>query len=268
MTIHATAVIEAGATLGEGVTIGPFAFIERDVQVGDGCVVGPHVTLLGHTTLGQNCQIHTGAVLGDLPQDLAFKGGQSFVKIGDNCVIREGVTVHRGTGEGTITEVGQGCLLMANSHLAHNVKLGDRVIVANGALLAGYVQVGDRAFISGNCLVHQFARVGRLAMLSGGAALQKDLLPFCMTPALTTNTVMGLNTVGLRRANMSTAERDLLKQALAILYRSQLSVPAALEKLASFDSPLIKEWCEFIRTAKFGICQFANRAGRGRVDEG
>lgn len=267
MTIHATAVIEAGATLGSGVTIGPFAYIQEHVRVGDGCVIGPQVTLLGHTTLGKNCQIHAGAVLGDLPQDLAYQGSISYVHIGDNCVIREGVTIHRGTGEGTITEVGTGCLLMANSHLAHNVKLGDHVIIANGALLAGYVQVGDRAFISGNCLIHQFARVGRLAMLSGGAALQKDLLPFCMTPAMSGNMVMGLNTVGLRRANMSQEERDLLKQALTVLYRSQLSVPAALEKLASFDSPLVQEWCEFIKTAKFGICQFTNRRGRGRMGE-
>jgi UDP-N-acetylglucosamine acyltransferase len=267
MAIHPTAVIESGAILGNGVTVGPFTYIDHAVRVGDGTVLGPHVTLLGHTTIGKNCQIHATAVVGDLPQDLSFQGGTSYVTIGDDCVIREGVTIHRGTGAETTTSVGQGCMLMANSHLAHNVSLGNRVIVANGALLAGYVQVGDQAFISGNCLVHQFARVGRLAMLSGGAALQKDLLPFCMTPALTTSRIMGLNSVGLRRAGMSGADRDILKQALTVLYRSQLSVPAALEKLADIDSPLVQEWCEFIKIAKFGICQFASRQGRLRVEQ-
>jgi UDP-N-acetylglucosamine acyltransferase len=267
MTIHATAVIEVGATLGEGVSVGPFTYIQAGVTVGDGCTIGPHVTLLGQTQLGQQCQIHAGAVLGDVPQDLGYKGGSSSVQIGDDCVIREGVTIHRGTGEGTTTEVGQGCLLMANSHLAHNVKLGNQVIVANGALLAGYVQVGDRAFISGNCLVHQFVRVGRLAMLAGGCALQRDLLPFCITPGMSGNTIMGLNIVGLRRAQMSAAERDILKQALVILYRSNFSLSTALTKLAEMESPLVQEWCEFIQTAKFGICQFTNRAKRGFINE-
>lgn len=265
--IHPTAVIEAGAQLGAEVTVGPFTYIAAEVQVGDRCVLGPHVTLLGHTRLGQHCQVHAGAVLGDLPQDLAFKGEISQVQIGDRCVIREGVTIHRGTKAGTVTTVGHDCLLMANSHLAHNVQLGNRVIVANGALLAGYVEVGDRAFISGNCLIHQFTRIGRLAMVSGGAALKRDVPPFCITPALAFNQVMGLNVIGLRRAGFRATDRNILKAALTTLYRSGLNVSQAVEKLTTdFDSPLVEELCQFIRASKSGICHFVGGEKRNVLD--
>jgi UDP-N-acetylglucosamine acyltransferase len=150
---------------------------------------------------------------------------------------------------------------MAQSHLAHNVKLGDRVIVANGALLAGYVEVGDRAFISGNCLVHQFTRVGRLAMMAGASAVQKDVLPFCITRSVSPNTIMGLNVVGLRRAGFTASDRRILKQALMVLYSSGLNISQATEKLEQeFDSELVQEWCAFIRSSKRGICKFFKRS--------
>lgn len=263
MTIHPTAIVEPGARLGDNVTIGAFSYIEPDVTIGDGCVIGPQVTILRHTSLETNCRVHAGAVLGDLPQDLAFKDEVTYVQIGKNCVIREGVTIHRGTKAGSITAVGDNCLLMAQSHLAHNVKLGDQVIVANGALLAGYVEVGDRAFISGNCLVHQFTRVGRLAMMSGASAVQKDILPFCMTRSVSPNTIMGLNVVGLRRAGFSASDRRILKQALGVLYNSGLNISQATDKLENeFDSELVREWCQFIRDSKRGICKFFKRANR------
>lgn len=257
MTIHPTAIIESGAQLGNHVKIGPYTYIESGVTVGDNCAIASHVAILAGTRLGNNCKVHAGAVLGDVPQDLAFKDEPSSVKIGDRCVIREGVTVHRGTKAGTETLVGDDCLLMAYSHLAHNVKVGDRVIVANGALVAGYAEIGDRAFISGNCLIHQFTRVGRLAMMSGGCAIQKDVPPFCITRSLSTNTVMGLNAIGLRRAGFSQQQRRELQNALKILYRSQLNISQALEKLESeLTSDLVRELCEFIRTSRRGICKF------------
>ncbi|EKQ70257.1 acyl-(acyl-carrier-protein)--UDP-N-acetylglucosamine O-acyltransferase [Leptolyngbyaceae cyanobacterium JSC-12] len=263
MAIHPTAVIEPGAELGDNVTVGAFSYIEPDVKIGDRCVIGPHVTILRYTQLGAGCRVHPGAVLGDLPQDLAFQNDITHVRIGSNCVIREGVTIHRGTRAGSITQVGDDCLLMAQSHLAHNVKLGNQVIVANGALLAGYVEVGDRAFISGNCLVHQFTRVGRLAMMSGASAVQKDILPFCITRSVSPNTIMGLNIVGLRRAGFSASDRRILKQALGVLYNSGLNTSQAIEKLeAEFESELVKEWCEFIRSSKRGICKFFKRSNR------
>ncbi len=257
MDIHPTAIVEAGAQLGPGVKVGPFSYVAATVEIDANTNLGPHVTILGFTRIGSNCQIHAGAVIGDAPQDFAYKGEPSYVSIGNHCTIREGVTIHRGTAAESKTQVGNHCLLMANSHLAHNVSIGNHVTLANNALLAGYVQVGDRAFISGNCLVHQFTRIGRLAMLSGGTATQKDVPPFCMTRSLSTNTVMGLNTVGLRRAGIGLTERQTLKQALNWLYHPKLNVSQALLEIRShFDSPLVVELCEFVAESPRGICRF------------
>ncbi|HEY9690771.1 MAG TPA: acyl-ACP--UDP-N-acetylglucosamine O-acyltransferase [Oculatellaceae cyanobacterium] len=260
MNIHPTAVVADGVKLGKDVTIGAFSYIDNDVEIGDGCVINSHVTILPYTSLGKGCRVHAGAVLGDLPQDLAYKDEQSFVKIGENCVIREGVTIHRGTKLGTVTSVGNNCLLMAFSHVAHNVQVGNRVIIANGALLAGYVQVGDQAFISGNCLVHQFTRVGRLAMLSGGCAVHKDVLPFCTTRSVSLNKIMGLNVVGMQRAGLSSEERLTLKRAFKVLYQSKLTLPKAVARLEEeFDSPLVTEVCEFIKSSQRGICTYISK---------
>lgn len=255
--IHPSAVIEEGATLGENVAISPFCYIDRHVQLGAGCVLGPHVTILGHTTLGKDCRVHGGAIIGDIPQDVTYQGGVSYVTIGDRCILREGVTIHRGTKPEAVTQVGNDCLLMAHSHLAHDVQIGNQVIIANGALVAGYAHIGDRAFISGNCLIHQFTRVGRLAMLSGGTAVQKDVPPFAMTHSLSRNTIMGLNVVGLRRAGFTTEERQLLKAAFTILYRSDLNTTQAIAQLKDiFHSPLVTELWQFIETSQRGICNF------------
>lgn len=257
MAIHPTSIIEPGAKIGANVSLGPFCYIQNDVEVGDGCILDAHVTLLSYTKIGKNCHLHGNVIVGDLPQDIAFKNEPSYVNIGDNCTLREGVTIHRGTMPGTSTNVGNNCLLMAYSHLAHNVQVGDRVIIANGALLAGYVEVGDRAFISGNCLIHQFARVGRLVMMSGGSAVHKDIPPFCMTRTMSINKVMGLNVVGLRRAGFTSEERLILKRAFRVLYQSNLLIGEGIKKLtAEFDSPLVQELCDFIRGSQRGVCGY------------
>jgi UDP-N-acetylglucosamine acyltransferase len=261
--IHPTSAIESGAKIGENVKIGPFCYIRHDVEIGNNCILDAHVTLLPYTSIGQNCHLHSNVVLGDLPQDLAFKDEPSYVQIGNNCSLREGVTIHRGTKAGSVTTVGNNCLLMANSHLAHNVLLGNDVIVANGALLAGYVEVGDRAFISGNCLVHQFVRIGRLVMMAGGSAAQKDIPPFCMTRSTTLNKVMGLNSIGLRRAGLTSEERLTLKRAFKILYQSNLLIPEALTKLETeFDSALVQEICDFIHQSQRGIAGYVRQRQR------
>ncbi|HID22131.1 MAG TPA: hypothetical protein EYP14_06985 [Planctomycetaceae bacterium] len=144
MRVHPTAVVSPRARIGEGTVIGANTFIDQDVTIGPGCVVSPNVTILRYTTLGARCRVHAGAVLGDVPQDINYQGVRSYVRIGNDSVIREGVTIHRGTGEETETVVGDRCLLMANCHLGHNVRLGNEVTITNGALLAGYVDVGDR----------------------------------------------------------------------------------------------------------------------------
>jgi UDP-N-acetylglucosamine acyltransferase len=202
-------------------------------------------------------------VLGDWPQDLGFKNEISFVKIGRNCVIREGVTIHRGTKAGTTTVVGDSCFLMANCHLGHNVQLGHHVIVVNGVLLGGYVEVGDGAFIGGNALVHQFTRVGRLVMLGGGSGSNKDVPPFCMTHGVMLNTISGLNLVGLRRAGLGPDERLQIKHAFDLLYRSGLNVSQAVAALKKeFTTGPASEWAPFIESSKRGICPFGG-GGRG-----
>ncbi|MEC4984952.1 MAG: acyl-ACP--UDP-N-acetylglucosamine O-acyltransferase [Oscillatoria sp. PMC 1068.18] len=258
MTIHPTAVVAPGAQLGKNVKVGAFVFIDDRVVIGSGCVINSHVAILRNTTLGDNCQVHSGAVLGDVPQDLKFTNEETYVKIGSGCTIREGVTIHRGTNLGTTTEVGDNCLLMANSHLGHNVKVGNNVIIANGALLAGYVEIGDRTFISGNCLLHQFTRVGRLVMISGGAAIAKDIPPFCMTHPTSFNQIIGLNTVGLRRAGLTSEQRLILKRVLKIFYRSNLHIPAAVAKLETEfpNEELVQEFCHFVKASERGICKF------------
>ena len=268
MNIHPTAVVDHGAVLGADVVVGPFAVIDRDTQIGDGCVIGPHAVIHRYTSIGPGGRIHAGAVLGDLPQDLAFKPDTvSYVRIGARAWIREGVTIHRGTKADTVTEVGDDCFLMANSHLAHNVKLGNNVILVNGALLAGYVEVGDYAFISGNAVVHQFVRIGRLAMMGGQGAVSQDIPPFCTGRSGAGNEILGLNIVGLRRAGFKPETRQALKAAFKTLYRSGLTISRAVDKIrAECTDPAVAEFADFIAASKRGVCGLAASAGDSDAD--
>jgi len=255
MKIHRTAIVENGARLGADVEVGPFVCIADEVEIGEGCRIGPHVVIHPHTTLGPECRVHAGAVLGDLPQDLAFRDVRSYVHIARGCTIREGVTVHRGTESESVTRVGEGCFLMAFSHVAHNVELGDGVILANGALAAGHAKIGERAFISGNTVIHQFTRLGRLSMLGGGSGVSRDVPPFCSTMPAAANTILGLNVVGMRRAGMTAEERGQVKEAFTVLYRSGLTTPEALALLEShFTEGPGREFLDFVKTSKRGIC--------------
>ncbi len=266
MNIHPTAVVESGARLGTGVTIGPFCYLQDGVQIGDGCILESHVSVLANTTLGQRCRVHAGAVLGGLPQDTGFKGGISYVRIGDDCILRESVTVNRGTKPESETVVGSRCMLMANSHCAHNVQVGADVVIANCTSLAGYVTVGPRAFISGSVCVHQFVRIGTLAMIGLGSNLTKDVPPFCMVRPSLENGIGGLNVVGMRRAGMTPDERAAVKAAFRVLYRSGLNVHQALAVLEQGPAtPAALEMLGFIRTSKRGICAFSTHR-RGRDD--
>ena len=258
MSIHPSAWVDPKAKLGDSVEVGPFAVIEGGAQIGDRCVIGPHAVIRRFVTMGPGCRVYPGACIGDEPQDLAFKGVDSFVRVGANCVMREGVTIHRGTKEGTVTQVGDNCFLMANSHLAHNVKLGNNVILANGALLGGYVEVADRAFISGNSAVHQFVRIGTLVMASGCAVMTKDVPPYCIVPATGLNRVVGLNVVGMRRAGMSSEDRLAVRRGFKVLYCSGLNVAQAVERLKKeFPEGPVRAMWEFIEGSKRGICAYA-----------
>ncbi len=256
--IHATAIVEPGAEIGVDVDIGPFSVVYSGARIGDRCRLGPQVIVYGATTLGAECRVHAGAVLGDVPQDIGFRDVTSFLRVGDRCVLREGVTLHRGTGEGTATALGDDCFLMAFSHCGHNVQLGNGVIVANGVLFAGHVTVGDRAFISGNCLIHQFCRIGRLAMLGGGSGIAKDVPPFCMTRPVSLNRVGGLNMVGMRRGGLTPEQRLEVKRVYHLLYHSGLNVAQALEKInTTIGGQIAAEIHAFISASSRGICRWA-----------
>jgi len=255
--IHSTAVVDPKAEIGEGVSIGPYTVVEAGVHIGPNCRIGPHVTLYPGVTLGEGTRVHATAVLGDTPQDLAFRDAESYVRIGRNCTIREGVTIHRGTKPGTATEIGDDCFIMAFAHCAHNVKLGRRVIMANAVLLAGYVQVADGVFLSGNAVVHQFVKIGRLAMIGGAAAVNKDVPPFCTLAPGRLNGLAGMNTVGLRRAGLSPEEREEIKRAFKILFRSGLNTTQACERLREeFGQGVAAEMLTFIEGSERGICAF------------
>lgn len=251
--IHPTAIIARGAEVDPGVEVGPYAVIEAGVVIGPGCVLGPHVHLLGRTVIGRGNRFHTGAVIGDAPQDLRYAGAPTRLVIGDDNCFREQVTVHRATDPEGETRIGSHCYLMANSHVGHNSTLGDHVILANGAALGGHVTVEDRAFLSGNCLVHQFVRVGRIALMQGGSAVSKDLPPY--TIARGGNGLAGLNVVGLRRAGLSAAERLELRR----LYHALLLGAAPLpERLAAAEPLVESSWgrflVEFVRQSRRGCC--------------
>lgn len=252
MSIHPTAVIEPGAELGVDVTVGPYSVVEGDVRIGDGCVIGPHVHLAGHTTLGAGTRVHAGAVVGDIPQDAHYDGSVTYTDIGSSCVIREYVTIHRGSVEGTRTVVGDHSMLMGFVHLGHNCRIADQVVIANGTILAGHVDVGSRAFISASVLIHQFVRVGRLAMIGGGNGIGQDIPPFCM---LQFDQIQGPNAVGLRRGGFKEPVRSAIRGAIKTYFFSGLNRLNALKEIRQtvHRCPEVDEFVEFIEETSRGI---------------
>lgn len=262
--IHPTAVIHPQARLAPSVRVGPYAVIDEGVVVGESCQIGPHVYLTGLTQIGAGNRFFAGCVIGEAPQDLKYQGAPTRLRIGDQNVFREGVTVHRSNKTTEETLIGSNNYLMANCHVGHNCHVGNHVIMANGALLGGHVSLADQAFISGNCLVHQFVRVGTLALMQGGSAISKDLPPF--TVARGDNGICGLNTVGLRRAGFSPAERLELKQLYHALFRSRVSLRVAIKQAsARFSSAPAKTMLDFLVGSKRGVC--AEKTGVGQDTE-
>jgi UDP-N-acetylglucosamine acyltransferase len=230
MTIHPTAVVDSRATIHPTAVLGPHVVIEGPVMVGADCVIGASAVILGHTIIGAGCRIHPHAVIGGEPQDRRFTGEPSYTHIGPGCIIREGATVHRGTQPGSVTSVGARCLLMTNSHVAHNCTLADDVILVSGALLGGHVQIGARAMISGNAAIHQFVRVGELALVGIVARVTQDVPPFFLTDQQ--GAPIGENRVGMTRAGLSPEERREIKAAFRVIYRAGLGRSAAVEYLS------------------------------------
>ncbi len=263
--IHPTAIIHPRAKLDPTVQVGPYSVIDEGVEVGPGCVIGPQVYLTGLTTIGAQNRFYSGCVIGESPQDLKYNGEPTRLRIGDHNVFREHVTVHRSNKTGEDTVIGSRNFLMAHCHVAHNCRIGDSVILANGALLAGHVTLADRAFVSGNCIIHQFVRVGTLALMQGGSAISLDLPPY--TVACGGNTICGLNTVGLRRAGFTPAERLELKQLYRLLFREGRNLREAVaEARSKYSSAPAREVLDFVAASKRGVCSDVGGTSDGGED--
>lgn len=217
MPIDPRAVVDAKAEVDPSADIGPYAVVEAGVSIGPETKLWPHAFVARGTTLGARVQVHPFATVGHEPQDLAYKGSPTYTTVGDDTIIREHASIHRGTDPETTTVVGARCFIMSTAHIAHNCVLGDDVILVNGVMLAGHVHVGNRAFFGGGTGVHQFARVGELAMLRGNSSVPCDVPPFTM---IGPRGVVGLNVIGLRRAGISSDERKELRQAYRDIFRS------------------------------------------------
>jgi UDP-N-acetylglucosamine acyltransferase len=251
--IHPTAVIAAEAELADDVEIGPYVVIEGRVQIGAGCILRPHAYLCGPLRMGRGNMVFTGAVLGERPQHLHYKGEPTSLEIGEDNIFREHVTVHRGTSQTGKTQIGSRNFFMAGSHIAHDCRVGNGCILANGALVAGHCVIEDGAYLSGNCAIHQFVRVGRLALLSGCSATTKDIPPFIMQQGI--NCVVGINVIGMRRAGMTHAQINAVRHAFHVLYRQGQTVSAALDQLERElgEIDAIAEMITFIRQSPRGI---------------
>jgi UDP-N-acetylglucosamine acyltransferase len=254
MSIHPTAIIDSQAEIHPECEIGPYAVVEGPVKIGRGTRVMAHATILGWTEIGEENQIHPGAVLGGAPQDKGYSGAESYLKIGSHNVFRELVQVHRGTAPGSSTVIGNDNYLMATSHVGHNCRLGDHIVIANGALLAGYVGVGDSAFISGNCVVHQFVRVGELSLMRGLSGASRDVPPYSIVDWQ--HTVRGVNTVGLKRAGFDERKIRALKVAFRVLFRKGRNLSLAIRELELKKdlTPEVLSLLEFVKSSKRGVC--------------
>lgn len=263
MPIHRNALVDQQADVHSSAVIGPYAVIENGVRIGPGCRVGPFAVILRGTEIGGGCRIHSHAVIGDLPQDRNFQNDDTFCRIGSECVIREGATVHRGTPAGSTTVIGDRCLLMTNTHVGHNCVLGDDVTVVSGAVLGGYVFVGSQAVISGNAAIHQFVRIGELAIVSGLAKIVQDVPPFFMTDR--DGAIVGLNAVGLRRAGVSMAERREIRAAYRLIYRSNLCHADVVKDLSrSASTSAGRQLAQFLAApSRRGITKESRRGSGG-----
>jgi UDP-N-acetylglucosamine acyltransferase len=254
MPIHPTAVVAREAEIEPEADIGPYVVVDGPVRVGRGTKVMAHAYLTGWTEIGEDNTIHVGAVIGHEPQDVAYTGGRTFLRIGRRNIIREYVQIHRGTLADSATVVGDDNFFMQQAHVAHNCRIGSRTIIAGGALLAGYVEVEDGAFVSGNCVVHQFVRIGKLALLRGLSRTSRDVPPFCIMDG--THTVRGVNAVGLRRAGVGTDRIRALRRAFARLFVRKVNLAEAMRELEA-EGPLSEEVAyllAFIRSSRRGVC--------------
>lgn len=255
--IHPTAIVSADAQLDEGVEIGPYAIIGSDVKIGKNTIIGPHTVIDDFTQIGEGCRIFQFCSIGAPPQDLKFGGEKTRVIIGNHNTIREFVTIHRSTAADIgVTLIGDHNLIMAYCHVAHNCKLGDRIIMSNAATLAGHVHVEDYAIISGLSGIHQFCRIGAHAMVGGASAVVKDVPPYTIAQGNHAK-LFGLNLVGLKRRNFPEKTIQAIKDAYKIVFRSQLLLADALKKVHDEVEalPEVNHFIQFIKESERGVCR-------------
>jgi acyl-[acyl-carrier-protein]--UDP-N-acetylglucosamine O-acyltransferase len=253
--IHPTALVDPNAKIDAGVEIGPFSIIGPQAVIGQKTIMQSHVVIEGQVTIGSGSFIGRGAIIGAPPQDLSFSPERKTkVEIGNDNIIREYCTIHRGSPDGSATKIGNKNFLMAGAHVGHNCLIGNNVVIANNCLLAGHVCVDDGAFLGGGSTFHQHMHVGRLVMVQGSSAFGKDLPPFVI--AAERNSVFGINVIGLKRAGFSVQDRDEIKTAFKLLYTSGLNISQALEKGAALNlGAPAREFLDFVVNAKKrGIC--------------
>jgi len=267
--------VSPGAELGTNVEIGPFCSIGSHASIGDGCQLQSHVVISGHVTIGSGNRILPHVVIGGEPQDLSFQESITSVEIGDNNVLREGVTINRGAEkEDGITRVGNGNMLMANSHVAHNCHIHNNVILVNGVLLGGHVHVHDNAIISGNSVVHHFSTIGTLAFVSGGCRVPHDIPPYMLAAGSDNPTIKTINIVGLRRKGISEDTIKMIKQAFRLIYRDHKSMDAArnalaaeLEEVWPYELSVLLNFIEAQREGKLGRAREAVRHNTAETSE-
>jgi UDP-N-acetylglucosamine acyltransferase len=260
--IHPTAIVDPGAQIGAGVEIGPFSIVGPQVTIAEKTIVQSHVVIEGEVEIGTGNFIGHGAIIGAPPQDVSFSPDRKAkVAIGNNNVIREYCTIHRGTAEDSATKIGDKNFLMAGAHIGHNCEIENNVIIANNCLLAGYVRVDDGAFLGGGSTFHQFMHIGRLVMVQGSSAFGKDIPPFVV--AAERNSVFGLNVVGLRRAGFSAKDREEIKAAFKLVYLSGLNTSQVIEKAGTIKfGAIAREFLDFVANAKKrGICPLKRGGG-------
>jgi UDP-N-acetylglucosamine acyltransferase len=251
--IHSTAIIHKNAQIADDVEIGPFTIVEDDVQISSGTKIASNVVIASGTRLGNNCNVFNGAVLGTVPQDLKFGGEKTTLEIGNNTTIREFATLNRGTTDHWKTVIGDNCLLMAYSHVAHDCTIGSNVILANSVNMAGHVTIEDYVGVSPS-LIHQFVRIGKHTFVGGGSKVRKDIPPFILAVDEPLR-YGGLNSVGLKRRGFEDSTLDLMKRAYKIIYQSKLLLADALEKVENELKQIdeIKDIVAFFRNSERGV---------------
>ena len=261
--VHPTAIVDPGATLAPGVRVGPYAIIGPysvigpDVEIGERVRIGPHVFIERDTRVGEDCEIWKGAALGTDPQDLKYGGEPTRLEIGDRNKIREFATMNRGTEVGGgVTRIGDDNLFMAYSHVAHDCRVGDHVVMANAATLAGHVTIEDHAIIGGLVAIHQYSRIGESAILGGGAMVSLDVPPFCVAAGDRAR-LHGLNVIGLQRRGFDKATISDLRGAYRILFQSSLKLREAIARLRERypDSARVEQLARFVETSERGVCR-------------